>query len=485
MTRILIDLRRWVAVGVAGMLAQHSSAATTYLARIQESARDSALPLAECSAGAPGHGYPGKILPYEASKELGANMRLYGLTAGWYVRDAVTADFSERPALDYYAAKNNRAFPDRVPFLLYAPKAAGGGGKGAAAAVPMLVFLPGEGEMGTDLNKQFNQKTIIEKVTSKAFQDRWPCYLLIPSPPEQFRSLMDGLPHRPSLAQNLINDAILSVALARQQPPVDTNRLYITGLSYGGSGAYAFGLKFPGRYAAVVPVSASAMDEEDLNPARPGNWWLFGNEGDYQGKGAEARQIEAFQSRVKALGGDFRIGMFPDGGHDAWNRAWREDTMWEWMFSKTADGAPVYNANGTVVRRAARLISNAPKPACTASVPGQDEGSGPERGADGLLTTAYVSARGLTAGEYWQAEFPEPVKGNFWLTLGKPDGSGAPAKAHVSVSEDGMAWLTVLSLRGKVSGGFTPNRPVRFLRIVSTAPEDAPEVLIVRNVVVE
>jgi len=93
------------------------------LIEMKREKRDSSAGLAERAEGAPGHGYPGKIVPYESSEALQANLKRYGLTAGWYVRDAVAADFSERPALDYYARKNkNRAFPDRVPFLLYTPR---------------------------------------------------------------------------------------------------------------------------------------------------------------------------------------------------------------------------------------------------------------------------------------------------------------------------------------------------------------------------
>ena len=151
-------------------------------------------------------------------KALQANLSRYGLTAGWYVREAVATNFSERAALDYFHKKNRRAFPDRVPFLLYTPQTT------STNPLPLLVFLPGKGELGKDLNKLFSQKGIIEKVTSKAFQEAHPCRLLIPSPPDSFRTLMDGLPHRPSLAQNLMNDAILAVARARQSPPVDLNR---------------------------------------------------------------------------------------------------------------------------------------------------------------------------------------------------------------------------------------------------------------------
>ena len=479
-------------ISVLAQAGGENNATNAFLQRMRGSLQDSVLGLGERTAGAPGYGYSGQIHFYEASAELEANLQRYGLTAGWYVRDAVTTNFSERGALDYYAKKHKRAFPDRIPFLLYTPRLDNtndNGGRDVAATMaplPMLVFLPGKGEMGGDLNRLFGQRGLIERITSLAFQERRPCHLLIPSPRDEFKTLMDGLLHRPSLAQNLMNDAILSVARAQQSPPVDLNRLYVTGLSYGGNGAYAFGLKFSGRYAAVVPVAAGVMDADEVNPIRPGNWWHFSNEGNYKSNGIEIQRLEDFQARVNALGGDFRIGTFPSNDHDAWNRTWREEAVWEWMFSKTADGTPVVGVDGAKARRGAGLVSAAPKPTCSASVKGKDDSSGPERGADGLMATAYISQRSLKEGEYWQAEFPTPVAGRFSLTLGRPDGTGAPTKARVNVSEDGESWMTVLPLnRGRDFEVFTRSRPVRFVRIVSTAPENAPEILIVRDMVVE
>ena len=62
----------------------------------------------EQTDGAPGRGYPGKIQPYKAPEALQANLQRYGLTAGWYVRDAVATNFTERAALDDHAKRHPR-----------------------------------------------------------------------------------------------------------------------------------------------------------------------------------------------------------------------------------------------------------------------------------------------------------------------------------------------------------------------------------------
>ena len=45
-------------------------------------------------------------------------------------------------------------------------------------------------------------------------------------------------------------------------------------------------------------------------------------------------RLDAFADKVRKQGGDFRIGTFPNEGHNAWDAAWKEDAMWDWMFSK-------------------------------------------------------------------------------------------------------------------------------------------------------
>lgn len=441
------------------------------------------------SPGAPGYGASGQILPYKDTPGLRENREYYNLSAGWFVRDPLPPESVEARIIANEDAKGRRKpLPDRLPFLLFTPDEKLLGGKPA----PLIVFMPGNGELGNDLNKQFGQSLIFERVTSTAFQEKHPCYLLVVSVPTGSPGLWGGATvYRPGDLENLLNDTILGVALAQQSPPVDTNRLYATGLSYGGIAVYGFGCIYPGRYAALVPVAACPPGEIAVHPTQPGSWWLFCNEGVEVTDKEYMRIVNAFKRRVTLQGGEFRISTFPEKGHNAWDRAWREEVVWDWMFSKTADGSPVPSVSGAGSRIP---IPQAGKPAppsrgipvCTASVKGEDEKTGPERGVDGLMSTAYVSVRGLKTGEYWQAEFPAPVAGRVSLTLGNSSGAGAPKQAKVEVSADGKSWTMVLRLdKGNASESFTPTRPVRFVRITSTAPVNAAEVLIVRNLGVE
>jgi dienelactone hydrolase len=421
----------------------------------------------------PGHGYSGKLLSYHASGALAENMARYGLSAGWYVRDAVASNLVERTMLDYYQRTRKTPFPDRVAYLLYTPQ------KASPAPLPLVLFISGCGETGEDLARQFRHRDLFEKVTSKAFQERHPCYLLVLSPPAEFKTLMGGEPGRPTMAQNLMNDALLVIAQAQKKPPVEMNRLYATGLSYGGGAVYAFGMRFPGRFAAVAPVASGVMYAEEIDVKQPGNWFHFCNEGDYDRRGVEWKDLEAFQARVMACGGDFRIGTFPDGGHNAWSKAWSEEAAWDWMFSKTADGKPVSDP------RAKRNIAPVAfvKPSCSACLPGRDAGSGPERGADGLMATAYVSTNVLCKGEFWLAEYPEPVSGRLTLHLGDIKGIETVNYVRLEVSSTGTFWDTVLQIKGKKEASVVLHRKIRFVRV--TVMDEKPGTLAIRELELE
>lgn len=213
-----------------------------------------------------------------------------------------------------------------VRALHYAPKAAG------AQEYPVIVFLPGNGERG-DLIRQFRQRRIFDIVTDADFQRRHPCHLIALSPPEWAGTLVGGSPECPSDLQRLLHDTVLKVVKV-SATGVDLKRLYLTGFSYGGTGAYALAQHYPGEYAAVVPIDAYPPSARYFKADRPGNWWHFHSEHRYDDYPEVMTDLKEYQTKTNEAGGDFRVSVYPATGHDAWHRAWDEE-VWTWMFGKT------------------------------------------------------------------------------------------------------------------------------------------------------
>ncbi|MBQ7189619.1 MAG: hypothetical protein IJR99_09420 [Kiritimatiellae bacterium] len=406
-------------------------------------------------------GSAGRITAHKMSPALRKNLAEVRMTAHWYSR---TGEFATADELSGYKASNGRDFPARVPFLLFSPDV-----DTPSSPVPLVVFVPGSGEKGKDLNRFFRQRFLFDKVTSAFFQERHPCYLAAISPPWEFKTLLGGSPGKPTLAQRLLMETVHTLVRELRSPPVDTNRLYATGLSFGGNAVMALGLNFPGTFAAVVPVSSLIPAPDSLPPSQPGNWYFLYNEGDYRKGGLDIADFAALRRLALDSGCDFRLGRFPSGGHNAWNRAWREAGVWEWMFAQS-----LARTNSPTIRGYVR---------CSASLPGMNDATSASRGADGLESTRYLAQTDAKRGSWWQVVFTVPQNGKIRISTDEtPGGKGFPY-ARVEITKDSVYWIPVGELDGDGYTVILPKCAVYGVRLVVT--RDTPQRLCVREVSVE
>ncbi len=412
---------------------------------------------------APGNGYPGHIDPYPASAELSVKMKQFDMGAGWFRRDELPDEYQgqEMPVVN------------ELPYLLFAPSR-------SARSVPMVIYFGGTGEQGTNLVAQFRQTTAFAKLTSAEFQKRHPCYVFAPMVPNG-AVIRNALPEGGSKLADLICDAMYAVISSLKAPKVDTNRLYVTGLSWGGVAAFELSCSYPGRFAAAVPV-ACIQSPRRIPVGQPGNYWMLYNADSY--KSERSRQaIREIENIVRAGGGDFRESTFPDAGHDAWTKAWREEAVWEWVFSKSSRSSGNHSKSLAITSDcdAFQIISHSE---CSASVPGKDEAHAPGRALDGLDATAYVSARDASRGDWFAIRFVRPLKGRFRLVSGLRDGTSILEHATVESSRDGKVWSREGAFSKKTGEARIEIRlPVVALRVVYLGSKPAPMVL--RKIVCE
>ena len=420
----------------------------------------------------PGYGWGGTLETYETTPELSVRMARYGLTAGWYNRN----DLPRWPG-PHYGFSTNACPVNRLPYLLYCPRR-------AKDPVPLILYFGGTGEHGTNLVGQFRQSTVFEIVAGTDFQKRHPSYLLAPMMP-QGGSILTIPPEWPTNLSALVNDAMYAVIASLSDPPVDTNRLYVTGLSWGGCAAFSQCSGYPGRFAAALPIAA-------YHPAsliatnHPGNYWLVCNEAEVSSPEMK-EAIQRLSQTVRSRGGDFRFSTYPDTGHDAWSKAWREPALWDWLFSKTADGRPVGAKLSPLTGKPVKGPDPAPSTAdvsATAFQPASDESHGPERAGDGLDGTWYASASPRRRGDWLQLEWSAPQSGRVTVATGTPDGKFLLSNAHVELSRNGRVWSRMAGFsRDTGLCRFTAREPFRFLRVLVDADAAAP--LVVREAHIE
>jgi len=179
---------------------------------------------------------------------------------------------------------------------------------------PLILFLHGAGETGTSL-KKLKVHGIPKKVEK---QPDFPFIVVSPQCPYEFCWRYE----LPTL-NALLDEVVAAYA-------VDTQRVYVTGLSMGGFGAWALASLYPERFAAVVPICGGG------NPATVGSLkeipvWAF------HGALDELVPLEQSQRMVDALqacGGNVRLTVYPDLAHDSWTRTYDNPALYDWLLQQ-------------------------------------------------------------------------------------------------------------------------------------------------------
>lgn len=146
---------------------------------------------------------------------------------------AVGRTWQDGLALSYSEGTNT------MPYRLYLPYA-----YNDATNYPMVLFLHGSGEVGTDNNKQVSVHIggLIEATYSN-----YPALLVAPQ-------MNDSYWWSPNNPRDLTRGILAHV---RRHYAVDERRLYVTGLSMGGFGTTYYAMAFPSMFAALAPMSGA------------------------------------------------------------------------------------------------------------------------------------------------------------------------------------------------------------------------------------
>jgi len=188
--------------------------------------------------------------------------------------------------------------PVTVRWAMYKPRA-------TSQKLPVLVFLPGLGELGPDPSRLFGCHSIFDIATSPDFQRRHPCVFLA----LQTDAGVDRQCHMancagPSLAalNGAIDDALSKLGSLR----VDRSRIYLTGLSAGGGACCSMVCAYPGRFAAALPIAGVILPGL-LSKTSPENIWMLYNSGELDSF-RKAIDLDAISRDMSARGGEFRVG---------------------------------------------------------------------------------------------------------------------------------------------------------------------------------
>jgi predicted peptidase len=176
---------------------------------------------------------------------------------------------------------------------------------------PMILFLHGAGERGIDLNlvKKHGPPKIVE--TKKDF----PFIVVSPQCPQDRWWTEEA-----EVLINLLNDVV-------SRYNVDTERIYLTGLSMGGYGTWTLAAAYPERFAAIAPICGGGeryMADKFKNVPV----WAF--------HGAKDNVVPVVKSEemvnaINARGGNAKLTIYPDAAHDSWTATYDNPELYDWF----------------------------------------------------------------------------------------------------------------------------------------------------------
>ena len=263
---------------------------------------------------------------------LGAGLLLANVT----LATAQTPDPELMQTRQKYAGQFSKRA--ELSYLLYLPS---GYDAKAAKQWPLILFLHGAGERGTNLTQVsvHGPPKLVKKTppapkneAEAARADREAATKLLA---EKFIIVSPQCPSD----QVWDSDAILGLldsVLAKHK--VDAGRVYLTGLSMGGYGSWALLAKAPDRFAAVAPICGGANTIDYLLAARGKSAalkatpvWAFHGAKDPVVLLAESERIVAL---LKKLGlKDVQLTVYPEAQHDSWTATYNNPKLYEWFLS--------------------------------------------------------------------------------------------------------------------------------------------------------
>ncbi len=203
--------------------------------------------------------------------------------------------------------------------------------------IPLVIFLHGVGECGSDNESQlwypfFNDET---SVFSPASLAKYPCHIVAPQSQDDNRwvNIQDwgqsSVKLAPQATESLKAVAAFVMSLLAR-PDVDAKRVYLTGLSMGAFGVYELLIRCPELFSAAVAICGGA-DASAISKIRDISLRVYHGNKDKVVPVSQSRAIEcALSARLKT----FEYFELDQVGHNAWEYAFRDDTLFPWLFSQ-------------------------------------------------------------------------------------------------------------------------------------------------------
>lgn len=207
-----------------------------------------------------------------------------------------------------------------IPYYFYKPE--------EDEKLPLVVFLHG-GPDGT--NDNINLKPFVHKqpliFIQPSLQRRHPCYFLAP----QIKKNESWGTRNVNQPSEALEDLVSLIQDLIKKNEIDANRVYITGLSSGGWGAFDAVRLYPSVFAAGLVVSSAPATplvekSSQINPV-----WFSCNENDASIYETNKKNLEALKTKKVP---SMLCVAISRKGHSAWEWAFFYKKTYQWLFKQ-------------------------------------------------------------------------------------------------------------------------------------------------------
>ena len=181
---------------------------------------------------------------------------------------------------------------------------------------PLLLFLHGMGERGSDLKKVKIHGPPKLLDNPEQVKD-WQFITVSPQCPDHhtWSPLQLGL---------LLDDLETRYA-------VDKDRIYVTGLSMGGFGTWRLLSLFPDRFAAGVPICGGCHPDMAKQYAEIPLWVFHGARDSVVPVKMSTEMVEAIRT---VCGKQVGLTIYPDVDHNSWTETYNNPSVYRWLLEQ-------------------------------------------------------------------------------------------------------------------------------------------------------
>jgi len=204
-----------------------------------------------------------------------------------------------------------------LDYLLHLPA-----GYEQAGPWPLILFLHGAGERGNDLSL-LNKNPLPAML--EAQETNLPFVVVSPQCPGD-----DWWPM-------MVDELMVLLEDVEQRYNIDRSRVYLTGLSMGGFGAWSLACAHPERFAAIAPICGGYHGPSPMvRTLKDTPVWAFHGAKDPV---VPVEQTLQLVEELRQVDGDVRVTVYPELEHDCWTITYHNPELYDWFLSHTqSDG---------------------------------------------------------------------------------------------------------------------------------------------------